>query len=243
MVSVGLIPCQSKIKCHHDGTPPCKSCRVHPGRECSLSTPVIRRKRNTPSRPPANTARANRVSKPVIGEASASRRTEKRNTSLQIRQSPPAFSTPSAISEAERIDERQSNALPQQLKIIFLPENALENVERKLVIRASRVFVQQFPEFGFVHKPTFFEYGLQDGVPAIKFCAIMALCARYIPELVDQYSSLYLASEHFADVVRENIMSYMAQHSGIDAVHALILLSLYDWGEGNGFQAWVYTGV
>ncbi|PIG85857.1 hypothetical protein AARAC_001779 [Aspergillus arachidicola] len=71
----------------------------------------------------------------------------------------------------------------------------------------------------------------------------MALCARYIPELVDQYSSPYLASEHFADVVRENIMSYMAQHPGIDIVHALILLSLYDWGEGNGFQAWVYTGV
>ncbi|KAB8270494.1 hypothetical protein BDV30DRAFT_241359 [Aspergillus minisclerotigenes] len=71
----------------------------------------------------------------------------------------------------------------------------------------------------------------------------MALCARYIPELVDQYSSPYLASEHFADVVRENIMSYMARHSGIDAVHALILLSLYDWGEGNGFQAWVYTGM
>ncbi|KAB8225054.1 hypothetical protein BDV33DRAFT_187681 [Aspergillus novoparasiticus] len=234
---------KSKIKCHHNGTPPCKSCRAHPGRECSLSTPVIRRKRDTSSHSPANTARANPVSKPGTGEASASRRTETKNTSLQNRQSQAAFSKPSAISDANGSCERRSNAVSQQLKTILLPENALENLDRELVIRASRRFVQQFPEFGFIHKPTFFEYGLQDGIPAIKLCAIMALCARYIPELVDQYGSPYLASEHFATVVRENIMSYMVQYPVIDVVHALILLTLYDWGEGNGFQAWVYTDL
>ncbi|KAE8420750.1 hypothetical protein BDV36DRAFT_306237 [Aspergillus pseudocaelatus] len=232
---------KSKVKCHHDGTPPCKSCRAHPGRECSLSTPIFRRKRNISSHSPANTARANRVSKTVIGETSASRRTEKTNTGLQNQQSPTAFSTHSAVPDANGSSERQSNA-PQQLKSIILPENALENVDQELVIRASRIFAQQFPEFGFVHKPTFFEYSLQDGIPAIKLCAIMALCARYIPEMVDQYGSPHRASEYFANVVRENIMSYMAQHPGIDAVHAMILLSLYDWAEGNGFQAWIYTG-
>ncbi|KAB8201779.1 hypothetical protein BDV34DRAFT_162317 [Aspergillus parasiticus] len=198
---------------------------------------------NTSSHSPANTARANPVSKPGTGEASASRRTETRNASLQNRQSQVAFPKPSAISDPNVSCERQSNAVSQQPKTILLPENALENLDRELVIRASRRFVQQFPEFGFIHKPTFFEYILQDGIPAIKLCAIMALCARYIPALVDQYGSPYLASEHFANVVRDNIMKYMAQHPGIDTVHALILLSLYDWGEGNGFQAWVYTGM
>lgn len=236
-------PRKSKIKCHHDGTPPCKSCRAHPGRECSLSTPILRRKRNTPSHSLADTARAKRVSKTVIGETSDSRRAQKTNAGLQNQQSRTAFSTTNAVSDANSSCARQSNISLQQQRTVILPENVLQSVNRELVIRASRIFVQQFPELGFVHKPTFFEYGLQDGIPAIKLCAIMALCARYITELVDQYGSPYLASGYFANVVRENIMSYMAQHPGIDAVHAMILLSLYDWGEGSGFQAWIYTGV
>ncbi|KAE8136513.1 hypothetical protein BDV38DRAFT_293923 [Aspergillus pseudotamarii] len=234
---------KSKVKCHHDGIPPCKSCRAHPGRECSLSTPTFRRKRRMSSHSPANTARANRVSKTIIGEISTSRRIEKTNAGLQNQQSPTAFSTHTAVSDANSSCERQGNASLKQPKTLVLPENALDNVDRELVIRASRIFVQQFPEFGFVHKPTFFEYGLPDEIPVIKLCAILALCARYIPELVDQYGSPYLASQYFASVVRENIMSYVAQHPGIDAVHAMILLSLYDWGEGNGFQAWIYTDL
>ncbi|OGM50818.1 hypothetical protein ABOM_000653 [Aspergillus bombycis] len=183
------------------------------------------RKRDTLSHPPAAAARTYRVSKPVIGEASASRRTEKRDDDLPDRQSQTASSTPNAVADANGSCERQSNTAPQQLNTILLPENALTNVDRELVI------------------PTFFEYGVPDRIPGIKLCAIVALCARYIPELVDQYGSLYLVSEHFANVVRENIMTYTAQHPGIDAAHAMILLSLYDWGEGNGFQAWIYAGM
>ncbi|KAE8378491.1 hypothetical protein BDV26DRAFT_281022 [Aspergillus bertholletiae] len=234
---------KSKIKCHHDGTPPCKLCRAHPGRECSLSTPILRSKRKTPSPPAANKARAYRVSKPPVGQPLVSQRTEKGNSSLQNLQSQTAVSTPSVVPEVNSISGKQSNVAPQQRKIIVLPETALEDVDRALIIRASRIFAQQFPEFGFIHKPTFFEYGLQHGIPGIKLCAIMALCARHIPELVDRYESPYKASEYFANVVRENIMSYVAQHPGTDAVHAMILLSLYDWGEGNGFQAWIYTDL
>ncbi|KAL3454255.1 hypothetical protein BJX65DRAFT_263070 [Aspergillus insuetus] len=29
----------AKVKCHHNGTAPCRSCILHPGQECILSTP------------------------------------------------------------------------------------------------------------------------------------------------------------------------------------------------------------
>ncbi|KAF7592235.1 hypothetical protein BBP40_000507 [Aspergillus hancockii] len=61
--------------------------------------------------------------------------------------------------------------------------------------------------------------------------------------MTDVCGSTSLLSRQFADAVRENVMSYMAQFPDINAAHMLILLSLYDWGESNGFQAWVYTGM
>ncbi|KAB8229537.1 uncharacterized protein BDW43DRAFT_303108 [Aspergillus alliaceus] len=223
---------KSKIKCHHNGAPPCQLCRANPGRECVLSTPVLRRKeRNAPYPPPTSKTRTYHIS-----ETSAPDRTDKVHADQQDRRPQKDGSTSDAVDGVTTSGEMQSQVAPQQVAAPLSPEYALVNVNSELVTHASRIFVKQFPEFGFVHKPTFFEHGLQDEIPSIKLCAILALCSRYLPELSNIFG-------HFANVVRENIMSYMAQYPGIDAAHALILLSLYEWGEGNGFQAWIYTDL
>ncbi|KAJ5887949.1 hypothetical protein N7495_007990 [Penicillium taxi] len=103
--------------------------------------------------------------------------------------------------------------------------------------------MQQFPEFGFLHKPTFLEYDYNDELSSLKLCAVMALCARYMPETVSLYGSPLAASNHFAGYVRKEVMEHVAVHADIEIIQTLVLLGLHDWGCCNGFSAWIYIGM
>jgi hypothetical protein len=119
----------------------------------------------------------------------------------------------------------------------------LTNLDLELLEKAFRIYVRQFPEFGFFHQPTFLKLLDSKAIPNLLLCGILSLSARFIPELVQIYGSPWKASETFANHVRRTIMSHVATAMDINTGQTLLMLSLYDWGNGNGSRAWTYNGM
>ncbi|KAJ5646849.1 Transcription factorfungi [Penicillium lividum] len=198
---------KSKLKCHHNGSPPCKACASHAERECVLTTPQVVRRHPKPR----SASRHRYLERPGYIEQ-----------------------TPDNTNDVEPQDftPRSSRST-----------NPVTTVDREIIRRACQIFTQKFPEFGFLHKPTFLEHIHADSVSSLKLCAVMGLCARYLPEMTTRYGSALGASEHFAEYVRKNIMERVTSHADIDIIQTLVLLGLHDWGCCNGFRAWMYIGI
>ncbi|KAE8420898.1 hypothetical protein BDV36DRAFT_281126 [Aspergillus pseudocaelatus] len=196
--------CRSaKIKCHHDGSPPCRSCSVNPGRQCILSTPKHQSKRHQSS-------------------------------------SRPKRHPLSRVSGATKDYEELRTATGRSLS---LTEDPLMGLDDKLLKDAFYIFIRHFPEFGIFHQPTFCILLEKRGIPTLLLCGILALSSRFMPELVSLHGSPGKASEHFANYVRQSIMGHTMTAMDIHTVQTLLMLSLYDWGNGDGSRAWVYNGM
>ncbi|KAE8165177.1 hypothetical protein BDV40DRAFT_286407 [Aspergillus tamarii] len=205
--------CRSaKIKCHHNGSPPCRSCSVNPGRQCVLSTPKYQSKRHQSS------SRSKR--KPLNRVPGATEDNEEPRTATEIR-------SESCTQPAQVLERR----------------DPLMGLDDKLLKDAFYVFVHHFPEFGVFHQPTFCILLEKRSIPTLLLCGILALSSRFMPELASLHGSPGKASEHFANYVRQNIMGHTMTAMDIRTVQTLLMLSLYDWGNGDGSRAWVYNGM
>ncbi|KAL3265184.1 hypothetical protein ABHI18_000038 [Aspergillus niger] len=122
-------------------------------------------------------------------------------------------------------------------------QHSLAGLDKKLLEHAFYTFMRQFPEFSIFHQPSFLTSLDQQRVPALLLCAILALTARFIPKLATQHGSPAKASEYFANHVRQDVMSHAVEARDISSCQALVMLCLYDWGEGYGSRAWVYNGM
>lgn len=122
-------------------------------------------------------------------------------------------------------------------------QDPLTNLNQKVLQRAFHIYVRQFPEFGFFHQPTFLKLLDNKAIPKSLLCGILALTARFIPELVQLYGTPWRASETFANHIRQTIMSQVATTMDINMGQTLLMLSLYDWGNGDGSRAWTYNGM
>ncbi|KAI9736176.1 MAG: hypothetical protein M1834_001061 [Cirrosporium novae-zelandiae] len=71
----------------------------------------------------------------------------------------------------------------------------------------------------------------------------MALCARYIPELVSNHGGQMKASEFYAKYVRAHIMERVTSYADIDTVQTLVLLSLHDWGMATRMSQTIEAGL
>ncbi|KAE8139003.1 hypothetical protein BDV38DRAFT_270201 [Aspergillus pseudotamarii] len=209
--------CRSaKIKCHHDGSPPCRSCSVNPGRQCILSTPKHKSKRHQSSSRPKR--------HPLRRVSGATKDPEE-----------PGTAAGRSLSHTESARDQ-----PTRISTQWDP---LMGLDDKLLKDAFYVFVRHFPEFGFFHQPTFCILLEKGGIPTLLLCGILALSSRFMPELASLHGSPGKASEYFANYVRQNIMSHAMTAMDIHTVQTLLMLSLYDWGNGDGSRAWVYNGM
>lgn len=76
-----------------------------------------------------------------------------------------------------------------------------------------------------------------------KLWAILAVTARYIPELTALHGGPQAASDLFAQKARAAVMDRIVDKPDTDTVQILILVGLHDWGSCNSFRAWMYTGM
>jgi hypothetical protein len=123
-----------------------------------------------------------------------------------------------------------------------------------LVRKAIPVFVEQFPELGFLHIPSFLQelkrleeeqpessQTGQNGRPSHANCStrlkalgssLLALCAPFIPDDYDR--------EIYAEFARSSISA--ADFPDRYTVQTLLVLGMYEWGNGRAYRAWIYTG-
>jgi hypothetical protein len=109
-------------------------------------------------------------------------------------------------------------------------------------VKATEIFQQRFAMFSFLHGPTLIKLIHGDSPLDLRFCGIMALCARYIPELIQEHGGPLAASEHFAAYLRHKITAQTLIGLEIATVQTLLLLSFHDWGSSKGGQSWTFNG-
>ncbi|KAH7011282.1 hypothetical protein EDB80DRAFT_711495 [Ilyonectria destructans] len=106
------------------------------------------------------------------------------------------------------------------------------------LIRASAVFQSQFPEVGFLH-PSDLDYGNADisAVQMLRLLALLAVSNRYLDD-----SSIGASSNH-AQLVTAELHKRLLSSPSLYLVQAFLILSLCNWGEGDGFNAWMHAGI
>jgi hypothetical protein len=226
---------RSKIKCRHDGTPPCRACASNPVRQCILSVPKSKRKPHERSQITQD-ARA-RVRTQDGPRPDAHPRTSLGDQSSHndgsfdgINTNLPCVST--IMMEAS--DSAHSSA-PH--------DDPLPELDRRLILEATKIFQGRFTMFSFLHGPTLLKHIYGNNPLDLRFCGIMALCARFIPELIHKHGGPLAASEHFAAYLRHRITAHTIVSLDLKIAQTLLLLSFHDWGSGKGGQSWTYNGT
>lgn len=233
---------KSKIKCRHDGKPPCQACASNPNRNCALTKLQGKSKRqgvlqSTSQARHHGVGVARRFSLDRHGseatEAAPHHETQQQDFRRQHHEH---------LDNRLRAPSRRSWASGSRALQANL-ENPLLEIDRHFVLEATEIFQRQFTMFSFLHGPTLLDVIHGKNPLDIRFCGILALCARFIPKLSEQYGGSLAACEYFASYLRRSITCHMIASADIGMVQALLLLSFHDWGSGKGTQAWTYNGT
>lgn len=111
------------------------------------------------------------------------------------------------------------------------------------VIKACELLSRLFPEFGFLHRPTFSDHIRARRVEIVKIWAILSVTARFIPEIADAHENPETAGVFYAEKARSAVMLQILDRPNPDTIQTLLLVGLHDWGACKGFRAWMLTGT
>ncbi|TVY52771.1 putative transcriptional regulatory protein, partial [Lachnellula cervina] len=135
-------------------------------------------------------------------------------------------SSPTTILEAGSPIERQQNLNSQQDIISSLPTSTI---------------IQSFPELAFIHLSSF--SGIAGSFEHVQrrnhIAAILSLCADLLPSTTPNLQS----PETYAKYTREGLSRLVINPPSITVVQTLLTIAMYDWGNGNGYGAWMYGGI
>lgn len=147
------------------------------------------------------------------------RQTPKRKSQVEVH---------SNASPKRQKGEAENDASVELFKLIPREEHA----------EALSIFQAQFPEFGFIHP---IDYDLEaekiDGSHAIRLLAIFAVASRYFN------STAAPLARDCASLVTKKLQQHITSPSGIHLIQTYLIMALYEWGEGEGFSAWMYSGI
>ena len=225
------------MKCYHNGSPPCRGClKAGTTGDCVLSGPVLKKKKSSVVL--VETPRFPSQEAGILTLLLSSPGTlDKRKAELGSPERPP--SRPSQWIKTDDDGNAGGGGLPGQLDANLISRSR----------RAAHVFVAHFPEIGFLHMPSFLQElnQLEDsrakhdrprsssrGASVTVLCsAIVALCAPLMQEDCD--------AEGYASFARNSILG--ADLPDLRVVQTLLVLAMYDWGNGRGYRAWAYSGM
>ncbi|EXA44176.1 hypothetical protein FOVG_05676 [Fusarium oxysporum f. sp. pisi HDV247] len=182
---------RSKVKCRHNGQPPCAGCIKSGCTETCV------------------------LSGPVLGQSLGSKRPAKR--------------------QRLSVDQSQTDIFGDVWQDI---NQAFEQTSRAQVISAINLFRAQFPEFGFLH-PDDLEYCEDELsiVQKLRLLVIVAVSHRYADSYtadINNKNILFIANE---------VQKKLTSGPSLALVQTFLILSLCNWGDGDGFNAWMHCGI
>ena len=212
----GLRPdSKSKIKCHHEGEAPCQACIAASRPDCLLSAPLVKGK----SQPVDSTASSIRPRGSIDTHASPS------NKRPRLASTSPSHNT--------------NHVQPLVNPVVTtsdLPTPAL-------MLQACNLLQTCFPEFGFLHRPSFTDQLVAGSVDTAKLHAILSVTARFMPSLISQYGGPEAAGNYYAARAETAVMARVLDEPDPATVQSLLLISLHHWGACNGSRAWMLAGM
>ncbi|RGP58903.1 hypothetical protein FSPOR_11711 [Fusarium sporotrichioides] len=114
----------------------------------------------------------------------------------------------------------------------------LEQTPRSQIISAINLFRSQFPEFGFLH-PDDLEYREDElsAVQKLRLLVILTVSHRYsltYPTEINNRNILFVAGE---------AQKRVTSGPNLSLIQTFLILSLCNWGDGDGFNAWMHCGI
>jgi hypothetical protein len=108
----------------------------------------------------------------------------------------------------------------------------------QLLLEAIDLFFQHFyPDLLFsLHEPSVRLAAQSRKLNPILAVAILALTVRFMPDLVERHGSVQEACDYFGNAIRAELL-LEADKPSLDKIHALLFLSLHEWGSGRGARA------
>jgi hypothetical protein len=112
-----------------------------------------------------------------------------------------------------------------------------------LMLQACDLLQTLFPEFGFLHRPSFVDQLLGGSVETARLHAILSVTARFMPTLVPGVGGPEAAGEFYAAKAETAVMLRVLDNPDPATVQSLLLISLHHWGACNGTRAWMLAGI
>ncbi|KAL6922368.1 hypothetical protein FSST1_006394 [Fusarium sambucinum] len=113
-----------------------------------------------------------------------------------------------------------------------------EQTPRTQIISAINLFRSQFPEFGFLH-PDDLEYR-QDELSAVQKLRLLTILT-----VSHRYSSMYPAETNNRNIqfIAGEAQKRVTSGPNLSLIQTFLILSLCNWGDGDGFNAWMHCGI
>jgi hypothetical protein len=136
-------------------------------------------------------------------------------------------SAPASIRNQE-LSTRQNGGL----------RNLKQLCEADILYRAVELFFHHFYNdiLFSLHEPSIRSVLRAGTLDPVLACAILALTARFIPELVEKHGSCIKACDYYADCIRSELL-LEAHKPSLEKIHSLLFLSVHEWGCGRGGKA------
>jgi hypothetical protein len=112
-----------------------------------------------------------------------------------------------------------------------------------LMLQACDLLQACFPEFGFLHRPSFTDQLVAGSVDTAKLHAILSVTARFMPSLVSGHDGPEAAGDYYAARAETAVMARVLDDPDPATVQSLLLISLHHWGACNGNRAWMLAGM
>ncbi|KAJ5889068.1 fungal specific transcription factor domain-containing protein [Penicillium taxi] len=114
-------------------------------------------------------------------------------------------------------------------------QSIVDQTPYSVIVKAAGLFCRKFPELSFLHFPTFITAPRKQ---ELQIAAMLTLCQRFMPS-----SELMFTEEEYANYTQNCLSRVPKDPPSISTVHALLTMSMYEWGGGNGYGAWMYSGM
>lgn len=210
----------AKVRCHNDGEPPCQAC-IRNEIECVF----------LPTRKERSIAKRQARTRPGATQATVSDDTltlEQNVTTPLVAQTAPG---PIASNRASSFSHASptSPAVSGNLERLYSKDLLLQAVDL--------FFLHFYPDIFFsLHEPSVRTAAASGTIKPVLAVAIIALTARFIPELATKHGSYMEACDFFAEAIRAELL-LAADKPSLERIHATLLLGMHEWGSGRGARA------
>lgn len=109
------------------------------------------------------------------------------------------------------------------------------------IVQCVAIFSRKFPELAFLHHSNFFGSWKIHGRAkhGTHTAAMLALCSNFLPTTLPGL----LLGEDYASYARDGLSHVVLEAPNTSTVQALLTMAMYEWGCGNGYMAWMYSGM